>query len=65
MKNFQPTKYVSELEKLFLSRSNPMKAIKMKAYMRNQFEYIGLSSPERAELTKSFYFSHHLPLMNA
>lgn len=36
------------------SLANPEKAIGMKAYMKNQFEFLGISSPERKELVSSF-----------
>ena len=36
------------------ARSNPDKTSSMKAYMRNQFEYFGLNSPEMREVQKPF-----------
>jgi 3-methyladenine DNA glycosylase AlkD len=61
MGNFNSEKYVSDLEERYLSKSNPLRALKMKAYMRNQFEYIGLSSPERVDLSRSFLSANALP----
>ncbi len=37
--------------------ANPDKAIQMKAYMRNQFEFYGISSPERREIFRPFFSS--------
>jgi 3-methyladenine DNA glycosylase AlkD len=43
------------LENLFRAHANPEKAIRMKAYMKDQFNYLGLPSPLRRDLTKEFY----------
>lgn len=40
---------------LYEAHANAEKAAWMKAYMKNQFEYLGLPSPVRKELTKQFY----------
>lgn len=61
MKDFNPEKYVSDLENLFLSKQNPDKASKMKAYMRNQFDFVGLSSHERMEIFRNFHDKTALP----
>lgn len=45
----------------FEKHANPEKALQMKAYMKNQFEYLGLPSPIRRELTKAFYKEQGLP----
>ena len=37
-----------------LNNANPEKAAQMKAYMRDQFEYIGLPSPKRREIFKPY-----------
>jgi len=37
------------------ANANPEKAVQMKAYMKGQFEYLGLQTPVRKELTKTFY----------
>jgi 3-methyladenine DNA glycosylase AlkD len=39
--------YLLPLKMAFEENANPSKAIQMKAYMRGQFEYFGISSPER------------------
>ena len=40
----------------------PEKASAMKAYMKNQFEYAGLPSPQRKELVKKLKSRYNLPL---
>jgi len=37
-----------------LNNANPEKAAQMKAYMRDQFDYIGLPSPKRREIFKPY-----------
>ena len=41
---------IGEIKSVFEDHSNPSEAIKMKKYMRGQFEYLGIKSPIRAEL---------------
>ncbi len=43
------------------ANASPAKATQMKAYMKDQFEYLGLPSPLRKELTKTFYSGQGLP----
>jgi 3-methyladenine DNA glycosylase AlkD len=45
----------------FEKHVDPDKAVQMKAYMKNQFEYLGLPTPIRKELTKAFYAEHGHP----
>ncbi|KAN0023750.1 hypothetical protein ACTFIV_008137 [Dictyostelium citrinum] len=52
------SKYVSNLIKHFKNESDPKKAIAMKKYMRDQFPFLGLQSPDRKELMKSFVEKH-------
>ncbi len=40
------------LKELFAVHANPERAVQMSAYMRNQYDFIGLSSPQRKELVK-------------
>ena len=49
------------LENLYRAHANPERAIRMKAYMKDQFNYLGLPSPLRRELTKKFYASAGYP----
>ena len=39
-------KYVTDLKKLFELSANPEQAVPMKKYMRDQFEYLGIKSPQ-------------------
>lgn len=40
---------------IFHQAANPEKAIPMKAYMRNQFEFLGITAPERKILIRDFF----------
>lgn len=42
-----PSEYLQPLKKAFEENANPSKALQMKAYMRGQYEYFGIASPER------------------
>ncbi|WP_054955218.1 DNA alkylation repair protein [Paenibacillus dakarensis] len=52
---------LNQLRTLFAEHSNEYLAQKMKAYMRNQFEFFGIQSPLRKELTKKFLDEHDFP----
>jgi len=53
--------YAKSLQKLYQQHADPAKAAPMKAYMRNQFEYLGIQTPQSAELSSQFYSGHGLP----
>jgi 3-methyladenine DNA glycosylase AlkD len=53
--------YAKYLRKLYQNYADPVKAAPMKAYMRNQFEYLGIKSPQAAELNKQLIAEHGLP----
>ncbi|NME71795.1 DNA alkylation repair protein [Flammeovirga aprica] len=53
--------YITTLEELFKENSDTERALQQKAYMRNQFEYYGLTSPKRKELQKPFLLKSYLP----
>ena len=53
--------YAKSLRMHIQPHADAIKAGPMKAYMRDQFEYLGIKSPELAELNKSFTSSHGLP----
>jgi 3-methyladenine DNA glycosylase AlkD len=53
--------YSKSLQKLYQQHADPEKAAPMKAYMRNQFDYLGIKSPEASELSKSFIAKNGLP----
>ena len=56
-------KYADALRIFFYSHANPVDAVPMKAYMRNQFEYLGIKTPLRRELMGEFYRQHGLPAL--
>lgn len=45
---------ITEIENIFKSHSNPTRAEKMSAYMRNKFDFYGIGAGERKELSKPF-----------
>ncbi len=45
----------TELFELFSSHKNDILAKKMAAYMRNQFDFLGIMAPKRKELCKPFW----------
>jgi 3-methyladenine DNA glycosylase AlkD len=46
--------YVTSLKKVFEQNANPADAAPMKKYMREQFEYLGIKTPERRAMQLSF-----------
>ncbi len=55
--------YVLSLKKLYEQNANPAQAVSMKSYMRDQFEYLGIKSPQGAALMKGFVKEHGVPLI--
>ena len=53
--------YVQDLEAQLKAHRNSGIATQQKAYMRNQFEYVGIKTPIRRELQKSFLKKPMLP----
>ncbi len=53
--------YLDTLTSEFENAANPTKAIDQKRYMRDQFEYYGLTSPQRREILKPFLAKAFLP----
>jgi len=49
-----PNLYVKQLELLFEENSHTDNAVRMKSYMRDQFEFYGIKSPLRKELLRQF-----------
>jgi 3-methyladenine DNA glycosylase AlkD len=41
--------------KTFSAHANPSLAKEMKAYLRNQFEFFGIKTPKRREISKPFF----------
>ena len=55
--------YVRSLKELFEKNANPANAAPMKKYMRDQFEYLGIKSPQFKVLQSEFIKQHGLPPM--
>lgn len=53
--------YVKGIKKIYAAHSNPEKAVGAKAYMRNQFEFYGLTMPVRRQLSKAYMKATPLP----
>jgi 3-methyladenine DNA glycosylase AlkD len=53
--------YLKTLQSEFEIHSNPKIAAQQKAYMRNQFEYFGIKTPQRREIQKPFLSKEFLP----
>jgi 3-methyladenine DNA glycosylase AlkD len=53
--------YAESLKTLFEQNANPAQAEPMKNYMRDQFEYLGIKTPQNTALQKGFYKEHSLP----
>lgn len=53
--------YVASLKDLFEKNADPSLAPAMKKYMRDQFEYLGIKTPERTALQREFVKAHGLP----
>ena len=55
--------YARDLKTLFLKHANPKNAVPMKRYMRDQFEYVGLKTPEFTELLRRHIAADGLPAL--
>jgi 3-methyladenine DNA glycosylase AlkD len=53
--------YVLSLKNLFEQNANPAQAEPMKKYMRNQFEYLGIKSPQVSGVLREHIHEHGLP----
>jgi 3-methyladenine DNA glycosylase AlkD len=53
--------YVVKLKSLLEKSADPAQAAPMKKYMHDQFEYLGIKTPQRVSLLKEFYARHGLP----
>ncbi len=56
-----PDLYVKQLELLFEASKHSNNAVRMKSYMRDQFEFYGIKSPLRKELLKQFLNNNGKP----
>jgi len=53
--------YVKQIKTLFEKNANLAQAPAMKKYMRDQFEYLGIKTPQSVALQKEFYAKYGLP----
>lgn len=53
--------YLIPLEKKFNAARNDREAVYMKKYMKGQYDYFGIKSPQRREILKEFLSDHNLP----
>jgi 3-methyladenine DNA glycosylase AlkD len=53
-----PHPYLKEIQKIFAANADAYIAKGAKAYMLNQFEFYGIKTPLRRQLSKTFYKSH-------
>lgn len=53
--------YALGLQVSLTAHANPAEAAPMKAYMRGQFDFLGIKTPQRRNLTRQFIASHGLP----
>lgn len=53
--------YVRSLKSLFEANANPANAAPMKKYMRDQFEYLGIKSPQFKALRDAFIKQNGMP----
>ncbi|RLD81737.1 MAG: DNA alkylation repair protein [Bacteroidetes bacterium] len=54
-------KYLNTLESEFSKEANGKIALEQKAYMRNQFEFLGIKTPIRRKIQKAFLVKKYLP----
>ena len=53
--------YVKSITTLFEKNANPTQAAAMKRYMRDQFEYLGIKTPQSKALQKELFAQNGLP----
>lgn len=56
--------YVRSIRALLEKHADPKAAVRMKRYMRDQFEYLGLKGPVVGELLKGHYIEYGLPAIS-
>lgn len=55
------TNYLSTLQEEFERHANVERAARQKAYMKNNFDFYGITAPERKEIQKPFLLKQHIP----
>jgi 3-methyladenine DNA glycosylase AlkD len=53
--------YIIPLVKTLQAHADPVKAAPMKKYMKDRYEYLGISQPQRTALQREHYKTHGLP----
>jgi 3-methyladenine DNA glycosylase AlkD len=53
--------YAKKLKTVFEQNADPKLAPAMKKYMRDQYEFLGIKTPQSKALQKEFYAEHRLP----
>lgn len=53
--------YLQSLKVHFSTQADPSTAVPMKRYMRNQFDFLGIKTPEMTRLRKQFITQHGWP----
>lgn len=53
--------FIREVSNIFKENSNNIRAQQQKAYLKNQFEFFGLTAPERKKLQAPFLIIKYLP----
>lgn len=61
--NLSPERRVGKLRALLEEHADPEYGARMKSYLRGQFEFFGMRSPERNVIFKEFIEKHGLPSM--
>ena len=56
--------YIDVLESEFIKNANGKIALEQKAYMRHQFEFLGIKTPIRRKIQKAFLVKIYLPPKN-
>jgi 3-methyladenine DNA glycosylase AlkD len=56
--------YVDSLKTVFEQNADPLQAVPMKKYMRDQFEYLGIKTPKNVALQKKFFEEHGFPQLS-
>jgi len=57
-------KYVEQVKECYYKNGSSLKAIPMKHYMRDQFEYVGIQTPLRRKISSPFLKKDKLPLIS-
>ncbi len=55
--------YVIHLKSLYYAHADPITAEPMKAYMRHQFEFLGIKTPQQRNLLRQFIAEQGLPAL--